>query len=51
MGVGAKAHNPPSRISKIVLSTVKKGPPEKNRTVHREQRDTPICEYAFTDLA
>ena len=41
----------PSHNSKTVLSIVKIGPPEKNRTVHREQRDTPICEYAFTDLA
>ena len=44
-------HKAPNHISKTVPPTIHLGPPEKNRTVHREQRDTPICEYAFTDLA
>ena len=33
--------------SASVLDFVKSGPPEKNRTIHRERRDAPICESAL----
>ena len=35
-------HSPPSHISKIVLSIVKKGPPEKARTGHSGRGGSPI---------